>query len=706
MLVTGIILLLPNLSNPAEEASVESWTHVKHHTISITLFPAEHGFKAADNMAVEHSGGKASLRLNKSFTVLAVSVDDKNVEFHFDSSPDDKTQKAGMEGASVSDLSRAGALTFEWKKAGEHTVRVLYKGTIYEEPSASSFSREYIASQTTGVISGQGTFLSPECFWYPQGDERMSQFEVMTTTPAGYETVTQGTRLSHEIKEGWLAVHWKNPHPADVLYLQAGPYTVQEEEISGIKVYTYFFPGGEALADTYLKKSKQYIAMYNSLLGRYPYSKFAVVENFFETGYGMPSWTLLGKTVVRLPFIPDTSLPHEICHNWWGNGVFVDYEQGNWCEGLTVYCADYLLKKKMYPGGDVDYRRQVNRDYASYVQENNDFPLASFRARHNPASRAVGYDKAMMVFHDLQRRVGEERFFAGLRLLMTEYAFQQAGWQDVLAIFEKECSLTLEDFYRQWVEQAGAPVLRLKKVSCTGEGAEYRVSFTLVQEGRIYTLIVPVRITTKQGTIERDFQVARPNEIFSLLLDAKPIRLEVDPDSHLFRRLFPEEIPPSIARVFGSPKQMIVLSSEKESEGLALYREAARMINKTGTARILIDTDAAAEDLSSQSVILIGTPLKGIPAAEFLQNIRLKPPWDPVLAGAEEAASVVICAHPKLAQDAVMVITPNNRSDLLAVVRKLPHYGKYSYLLFHGGENVAKGIWEVSQSPLIHAFGE
>lgn len=39
-----------------------------------------------------------------------------------------------------------------------------------------------------------------------------------------------------------------------------------------------------------------------------------------------------------------------------------------------------------------------------------------------------------------------------------------------------------------------------------------------------------------------------------------------------------------------------------------------------------------------------------------------------------------------------------------AAVRKIPHYGKYSYLVFRGGRNLAKGIWPVAQSPLIHEF--
>lgn len=36
-----------------------------------------------------------------------------------------------------------------------------------------------------------------------------------------------------------------------------------------------------------------------------------------------------------------------------------------------------------------------------------------------------------------------------------------------------------------------------------------------------------------------------------------------------------------------------------------------------------------------------------------------------------------------------------------SVGRKIPHYGKYSYLVFDGATNVAKGTWPVSESPMI-----
>lgn len=95
--------------------------------------------------------------------------------------------------------------------------------------------------------------------------------------------------------------------------------------------------------------------MYRKLIGPYPYWKFALIENFWETGYGMPSFTLLGPQVIRFPFILHSSYPHELLHNWWGNSVYVDFKKGNWCEGLTAYLADHLIQEQRGQGDS--YRR-------------------------------------------------------------------------------------------------------------------------------------------------------------------------------------------------------------------------------------------------------------------------------------------------------------------------------------------------------------
>ncbi|RYF96248.1 MAG: hypothetical protein EOO02_22385, partial [Chitinophagaceae bacterium] len=96
-------------------------------------------------------------------------------------------------------------------------------------------------------------------------------------------------------------------------YVQTSP--------EGILFSVFLRTGDAELAARLLAPLSKYLSYYQSWIGQYPYSQFSVIENIAETGWGLPGFTLLGPSVLRLPFLLETSLPHELLHNWWGNGV-------------------------------------------------------------------------------------------------------------------------------------------------------------------------------------------------------------------------------------------------------------------------------------------------------------------------------------------------------------------------------------------------
>jgi aminopeptidase N len=65
--------------------------------------------------------------------------------------------------------------------------------------------------------------------------------------------------------------------------------------------------------------------------------------------------------------------------------------------------------------------------------------------------------------------------------------------------------------------------------------------------------------------------------------------------------------------------------------------------------------------------------------------------------------TVVLTAHQPDASDQTLGwLATDHREAMPGLSRKLPHYGKYSYLGFSGHEpmNMAKGQWPVLQSPM------
>ena len=313
------------------------------------------------------------------------------------------------------------------------TLKLTYSGTV--NFPLTSPREEYARGiiETAGVVRGNGVYLAGGTLWYPYFSNELIQLHAHGRSARRLAPDQPGQRLIKATTAG--QAHWDSGGLVDEIYLVGGPLTLYEAAAGATAAQAYLRKPDQALADRYLSATARYIEMYRGLIGPYPYGKFALVENFWETGYGMPSFTLLGPQVIRFPFILTSSYPHEILHNWWGNSVFVDYPTGNWCEGLTAYMADHLMKEQA--GQATEYRRDTLKKYRDFVRDGRDFPLTEFRSRHSAATEAVGYGKTLMGFHMLRRQLGDEAFKTALARFYREHRGSKAGFGDIRAQLEQ-----------------------------------------------------------------------------------------------------------------------------------------------------------------------------------------------------------------------------------------------------------------------------
>lgn len=576
-------------------------------------------------------------------------------------------------------------------------VVLRYGGPIHHPVSERREGVGRLRDDTPGTIGADGVYLSGSVAWYPlvEGSDRVT-FRLAVEVPEGWQAVSQGAR-----EEAAGRVVWRESRPQDDIYLSADRYTLYRRAGDGPEAQVYLRAADPALAERYLAATDRYLALYQRLLGPYPYAKFAAVENFWESGYGMPSFTLLGPKVMRLPFILDSSYPHEILHNWWGNGVYVDYAGGNWAEGLTAYLADHLLKER--EGRGEEYRRDQLQKYAEFVKDHGEFPLRRFTARHSDASQAIGYGKGALLFHMLRRHLGDEPFVAALRRFYKEHRFARAGFDDLRRAFEAVGGKDLRGFFGQWVERPGAPALRLDTAEAAQrpDGWELHLGLSQVQDGPAYDLEVPLAIQFgDQPAREEIWPLAGRRGGLVLVLPERPLRVVVDPRFDLFRRLDPAELPVALDRLFGAPRPLLVLPGAAEPDLLQAYRALAGQWGLDST--LDRDLDALPAD---RVVFVLGW-----------EN-RLRAPLAALLApqGAELGADGVRLEGQEYdrAGHCVAATVPRGRAPIAFVgcgaaeavaglARKLPHYGKYSYLAFAGPQpdNVLKGQWPVTGSPL------
>ncbi|MGE5238913.1 MAG: M20/M25/M40 family metallo-hydrolase [Chloroflexota bacterium] len=586
-----------------------------------------------------------------------------------------------------------------------------YGGTIHHplESYASEQARGF--RSTPGIISGEGVFLDGASLWYPAFDSPLLTFSLTVSLPRDWYAVSQGSLVFHEEKSDAAVTKWESADPQDEIYLVAARFVEYAGPPGRVRAMVFLREPDDALAKKYLDATSRYITMYEALLGPYPYNKFALVENFWETGFGMPSFTLLGPKVIRFPFIIDSSYPHEILHNWWGNGVFPAYDKGNWSEGLTAYLSDHLIKEQQ--GGGSEYRQATLQKYADYVIRGRDFPLTEFRSRHSAPSEAVGYGKSLMFFHMLRMELGDDTFVAGLQRFYRTFKFSFASFDDLRESLESASGRSLAGEFSQWVTRTGAPKLELGGVKVTRDGDGYLLSARLsqAQEGEPYLLRVPIAVTMKGQ--ERAYQTTVPMDRreaeIKVPLPHRPLRLDVDPEFDVFRRLGRGEIPPAISQVLGAERMLILLPSSSPARMLKSYRELAESLVRSGQAAVEVALDADVRALpSDRAVVVLGwenrfageiaTALAVYGVKVSAKTVQIEGRDIPV-----DGSSFVFTSRSARNPDLALMLIATDRSDALpGLGRKLPHYHKYSYLIFDGPEpaNTAKGRWPVIDSPM------
>ncbi len=333
-----------------------------------------------------------------------------------------------------------------------------------------------------------------------------------------------------------------------------GDYVLKETFNNGVSISAYVFKGHDSLAMRYIERAADFIGMLSKRLGRrYPFRRFSIVENARPTGVGLASMTLIGRQIISYPFVAEQSLGHEIAHSWFGNGVYVKGDTGNWCEGITTYAADHLFKEKA--GKGASYRHDTLIDYQSYVNKGNAFALRDFSCRHDRPSKAIGYGKAMMLFHMLRKRLGDEVFYKGLGEFIDAFLFADAGWDDIRGSFERVSGQDLTEFFNEWLTRSDVPDLSIEDASFKqGSDGDYIVKFFIVQhtETPYRGLYVKAMVKTPSSRIETVEKISHRRTLVTVRTAARPSWVALDPEFDIMRRLHKGEFPPAISRLIGA----------------------------------------------------------------------------------------------------------------------------------------------------------
>ncbi len=647
---------------------------VSHH-LNVRINPKLHTIKGSDEIRFRHEG-RLRLYLSYRSKISSILLNDKPIKFR------------------ISNAHKFIEIIPETKETSG-LITIEYSASFQDMAESTKGVKHDIAFVTNGVVDKKGTFLPNSSLWYPQNNNSLSLFDVEINTPKGFKTIIEGELIERKDDNDRVLTHWKSEGPLDGINLVAGRYDVKETNYNNIRIQTYLFPQDGSLSAEYLEWSKGYIKLYEGIFGAYPYKKFAVVENILPTGYGMPSFTLLGRDVIRLPFIVSTSLGHEIAHNWWGNSVFLNPAQGNWLEALTTYTADHLQKEKMGEEFAARYRKDNLIKYTS-ILKGDGIPLRKFTEPVNTRHRLVGYNKGMMVFHMLRKIIGDENFYKALRDFYKEKVFKRASWMDLKKYFEKEYGKDLTWFFDQWLSRRGGPRIHINNTAIETLNGRFSLHFDLKQGRERYRLEIPLRIETKNGTINKLVSMSSVRKNIVITLDSMPLSIEIDPEYDIFRILDDAEIPPNIDSLLSGKGTSLVLPFAS----LEPYEGLGRFFNKEYGFKVKRDMLINGNEFNKHNLIIAG----GNGENKIFDKIKVFLPKEIVFMDKGVKISgkfyslkeKILITTLKAGNHTHAVIAGSIPSaDAIIVANKLSHYGKYGFLLFDkDGRLITKGQFE------------
>ncbi len=392
--------------------------------------------------------------------------------------------------------------------------------------------------------------------WFPCVDspnEKMTS-EIYMTVDDKYTTLSNGLMTdSKKNADGTRTDHWKLdlPHSAYLVMMGVGEFKkVTDEPWNGKEVSYYVEKEYEPHAKAIFGNTKEMIAFYSTRLGvDYPWPKYSqiVVRDYVSGAMENTSATLHGDFMVYQTTREmidgkrgEDVIAHELFHQWFGDLVTAE----SWSnlplnESFATY-GEYLWEEYKYGRDAADEHHAGSRFGYMASSERKEVDLVRFDYDHREDMfDAFSYNKGGQVLHMLRKVVGDDAFFASLKLYLETRSYKPGEIHHLRLAFEDVTGKDMNWFFNQWFLAKGHPVLNVtqKYDEATHKltvGVEQKQDFTEVP---LYTLPVNIDIYSG-GKMDRQLiWIDEAAQTFTFDVASKPNLVNFDGERQLLGKI-------------------------------------------------------------------------------------------------------------------------------------------------------------------------
>ena len=578
-----------------------------------------------------------------------------------------------------------------------------YEGKLFQDPSAGEIAGE-IHNFTMKAHAGEDGVYLAGGYWYPEppevegGAPALADYILIADEVPGIDLVA-GADWDPSLAAQTGRLAWQTPYPTDGMVLVGGPHEVHETTHNGVDISLHLKPSQAEHVDGLFAAVRRNLDRYEPLIGRYPAREFSIVDNFFSSGFAFPTFTLLSSAVIDMGHRAQTAhgyIDHEMLHCWWGNGIHVDTRDGNWCEALASYGANYY--GYILDGNESEARRTRRNDahFLSRLTPDKDKPLGTY-GQKDGCGRGIAYSKGAMVFHMLAKKMGQDEFWAAMRRFTAKYVGRAASWEDIRRLCEEVSGESLSTFFEQWVRRGGAPNLRID--SATFDSAEQRLSVTVSQGDPPFEVDVPIRLFHADGSLDITVSLDTPTRTLTVPVSVIPTRVELDPDYQLFRRVSQNDIIPTTGCTRYGTAFASVLPAGEVPEAYTQLRSMFESSFEPHERIALIAGTIQEGALAERCALIVGEAVRDPYVAGFLTAIEFPVRFTNTgfeFQGTryEDPEDAILCtvSHPGVSGGGVTVVLANSQQAMPPAMN-IPMYDR-SLVVFKNGSPTLRHDFE------------
>lgn len=318
--------------------------------------------------------------------------------------------------------------------------------------------------------------------WFPCVDRPNEKMTTEITMHVEPNLVTLSNGLLVDTKtdaDGLKADHWKMdlPHSPYLVMMAAGDFKVVKDTWRGKEVSYYVEPQFEKYGRSVFGKTPEMMEFFSTILGvDYPWAKYSqICAREYVSGAMENTTATLHSDFLQMDDreLIDGSyeeyISHELFHQWFGDYVTAE----SWSnlplnESFATY-GEYLWIEHKYGRDQADehsyesrqgYFHEAGVPHTDPENPGKMEPLIRFNYEsQEDMFDSHSYNKGGQVLHMLRLEVGDDAFFASLKLYLETNKFQSGEIHNLRLAFEQTTGRDLNWFFDQWFMSPGHPEL-------------------------------------------------------------------------------------------------------------------------------------------------------------------------------------------------------------------------------------------------------